>query len=207
MAQKKTTKTTRSAGSGRSSGSSASRSRSGGSSSRSTRSSRSGGNRSGGNGSGNSGMMILLKSMLFVLAIAVVFGFASWGLEKLGEKGDKNSTVTTTPTGGAANPSSGETTPGNGEPTDTPTPVPTQSLEDRALTVLKSASRSQLKLSKELSAYRVEVDDYTSNIRGKECVGVNVLDGDTLTAIYYVAVDGSEIFREREDGDFDSIIP
>jgi hypothetical protein len=156
--------------------------------------------------------MIILKSLLFVLGIALVFGVTSWGLEKLDER-SKNKTPTTTPTG-TANPGGNSTQkdpvdPDN--PTDTPTPVPTQSLEDHASSVLRGVSKSKLKLEKDLSEYRMEIDDYTSNFPGrdKEYVGVNVLqkDKDRLVAVFYVAVDGSEILKEREEGEFDVITP
>ena len=170
------------------------------------------GGRNGGKRGGNSSGTILLKAVLFVLGIALVFGITSWGLEKLDER-SKNKTPTTAPTGtaepGGNNTGKNQTDPNN--PTDTPTPVPTQSLEDHASAVLRGFSRSKLKLDKDLSEYRLEIDDYTSNFPGrdKEYVGVNVLqkDKDALVAIFYVAVDGSEILREREDGEFDTITP
>ena len=199
------TGTTRSGSGGATRGSSGGAKRSG--SGNTTRRSRSGGSRG-----GNSGGMIILNSLLFVLGIALVFGVTSWGLEKLDER-SKNKTPTTTPTG-TANPGGNSTEkepvdPNN--PSDTPTPVPTQSLEDHASSVLRGVSKSKLKLEKDLSEYRMEIDDYTSNFPGrdKEYVGVNVLqkDKDRLVAVFYVAVDGSEILKEREDGEFDVITP
>ena len=194
--------TTRSSSSGTTRSNTA-RSNSGGT----TRSSRGGGKKGGGNSSG----IILLKAVLFVLGIALVFGVTSWGLEKLDER-SKNKTPTTTPTG-AVSPggNSTEQKPTNDPdvPTDTPTPVPTQSPEDYAASVLRGVSKSKLKLDKDLSEYRLQIDDYKSTIHGKECIGVNVLqkDKDRLVAVFYVAVDGSEIFKERDDGEFDTITP
>lgn len=174
-----------------------------------TRSSRGGGKKGGGNSSG----IILLKAVLFVLGIALVFGVTSWGLEKLDER-SKNKTPTTTPTG-TVNPGGNSTeqkpTDDPDVPTDTPTPVPTQSPEDYAAAVLRGVSKSKLKLDIDLSEYRMEIDDYTSNFPGrdKEYVGVNVLqkDKDRLVAVFYVATDGSEILKERDDGEFDTITP
>ncbi|MBO4653067.1 MAG: hypothetical protein J5649_07110 [Lachnospiraceae bacterium] len=210
MAQRSTGQSKRSSSSSGRSGSrsntrSVSRSNTRGSGSGSTRGTRSGGSR-GGNG-GDSGMMILLKATLFVLAIALVFGLASWGLEKLQEKGDKNETVTTTPAGGK-NPTGGQNQ-NPDEPTDTPTPVPTQSPEDFAKSVLESVSSSKLGLDKKLSEYDVQCDDYVSNFNGKDYVGAIVLDRSSggLVASFYVALDRSEILSEREDGEFDVIKP
>lgn len=154
--------------------------------------------------------MILAKSFLFVLIIATVFGLMSWGLEKLGER--KNGTSETKPTAGASD-SDGKTTPGEGKkptdgpgPTDSPTPTPTS--DEKAMSVLKKVSRSKLGLDKEISEYKTETDDWTTYVRGKECFCVNVLNPEGgLKAVFFVAVDGSEIFRERDDGDFDSIKP
>lgn len=191
--------TTRSSASGRGS---ASRSSAGRNGSGRSGAGRSTGSRGGGNGGG---MMILLKAFLFVLAIALVFGFLSWGLEKMGERG-KKSNETVSPTSGVDKPG---TTVDPNVPTDTPTPTPEPTKEDNAKKTLQSVPHSKLQLGKELSSYRVEVDDYTSNIHGTECIGVNVLDPDSgmLLGSYYVAVDGSIIFREREDGEFDEIVP
>ena len=204
MAQRSTGQSKRSSSSSGRSGSrsntrSVSRSNTRGGGSGSTR-----GTRSGGNGGG---LMILLKAFVFVLVIALVFGFASWGLEKLQEKGDKNETVTTTPAGGK-DPTGGQNQ-NPDEPTDTPTPVPTQSPEDFAKSVLESVSSSKLGLDKKLSEYDVQCDDYVSNFNGKDYVGAIVLDRSSggLVASFYVALDRSEILSEREDGEFDVIKP
>lgn len=211
MAQRSTGQSKRSGGSSgrsstRSTTRSTGRSNSRGSSSGSTRGTRGGSNRSGNNGGNGGGLMILLKAFVFVLVIALVFGFASWGLEKLQEKGN-NSTVTATPAGGKQ-PTGGQKQDPD-EPTDTPTPVPTQSPEDFAKSVLESVSSSKLGLGKKLSEYTVRSDDYISNINGKEYVGAIVLDKDSggLVASFYVALDRSEILSEREDGEFDVIKP
>ena len=203
MAQRKTTNSSKNGNSGRSTRSA----KAGGTT-------RSGGSRGGSRKGGQSGgMMNLLKAFLFVLGIAVIFGLASWGLEKLGERGEKKNKTNET-TSESVTPT-GKGKAGNQDdptlPTDTPTPVLTQTLEKRAEEVLRGVAKSKLKLDKNLSEYRLEIDDYTSNFPGrdKEYVGVNVLQKDSgmLVAIYYVAVDGTEILREREDGEFDTIKP
>lgn len=206
MAQRGTTKSTKGGSANRNSGrgttsrnSASGRSRT--SRSTSSRSSRNSGGRSSGGGNGG-GMMILLKAFLFVIAIALVFGLLSWGLEKMGERGKKNDTVT--PTAGAETPGA---TADPSNPTDTPTPTPEPTLQDNARKVMQSVSKSKLKLSKEFSEYRAEIDDYTSIIKGTECVGVNVLESTQLVGIYWVAVDGSVIFRELENGEFETIEP
>ena len=154
--------------------------------------------------------MILAKSFLFVLIIATVFGLMSWGLEKLGER--KNKTTETTPTAGANNPD-GKTTPGESKkptdgqgPTNSPTPTPTA--DEKAMSVLKKVSHSKLGLERDISKYKTDIDGWTTNVYGKECICVNVFTPeDVIVAVFYVTVDGSEIFKLRDDGDFDSIKP
>ena len=181
---------------------------------RTTKKKKSGGNDSGGK--------ILLKAIVFLLLVLLVFGLLSWGLEKLDEKNQKDkdakANVTQTPTGkggksGDKEPTNpGESTkPTQGEPEDpdpTETPTPTVKPQDTAKAVLMKISKDKLKLAKEISEYTLEVDDYTSIIRGHECVGVNVLDSDGVrVGAYYVKLDGSLVLRELDDEDFESIVP
>lgn len=185
----------------------------------------------------NRGSVILLKAILYVLAIVVVFGLVSWGLERLdARKNDSDKTPTkavtkptgsgdkqpgkATPTGGGKQQTTG--TPAVKEPTkvpskaptekETPTPSPTEAPKAftaaKAEEFFKSRSASKLKLSKSMSDYDFETDEYTTNINGVECFGVIVLNkGGGLAGEYFVALDGSVIFRRREDDTMESIQP
>ncbi len=183
----------------------------------------------------NRGSVILLKAILYVLAVAVVFGLVSWGLERLDERkkdSDKTPTQSVTKPTGSGGKQTGKATPTDGGkqkitetpavkeptkaptkgPTDTPTPTPTEAPKKftaaKAEEFLKSKSASKLKLSKSMSDYDFETDEYTTNINGVECFGVIVLNkGGGLAGEYFVALDGSVIFRRREDDTMESIQP
>ena len=179
----------------------------------------------------------LLKAILFTALVAAVFWGVTKGLDWLegrGKKTDLTPTVTggaKTPTGTeptkdpknpqgatkaptanpAKTPTQGAKTP-TPAPTDTPTPTPTEAPKNlttaAAVEKLKGLSASKLKLPSDPSKYTYEPDDWTSVIEGKECVCVNVLSADGLrVGVYYVAVDGSKIFREAEDNVFETIAP
>lgn len=70
--------------------------------------------------------------------------------------------------------------------------------KEQALKLLSEIPRKTLQLSKELKEYVIIYDDWPSNIDGIECYGINVHEkGDTkntLSGIYYVALDGSKIY-------------
>jgi len=73
---------------------------------------------------------------------------------------------------------------------------------------LKSLPASKLKLSGSVDSYTYEPDSWTSMIEGRECICVNVCNADGLReGVYYIAVDGSGIFREADDNVFETIEP
>ncbi len=178
--------------------------------------------------------LFLLKAIVFAAAVAAVFWVVTKGLDKW-DASRKNATVT--PSVGATTPGATKTpdqdptgepgkkgektpTPAEGkktptpEPTETPieTPTPTEEPKElsnsRAVEKLKTLSAAKLKLSGSLSSYTYETDDWTSVIEGRECICVNVINAEGLReGVYYVAVDGSVIFREAEDNVFEKIAP
>ena len=179
----------------------------------------------------------LLKTILFVAVAAAVFWLVTKGLDRLdsGKNGTVTPGASTVTPGSGKNPGGDPATPGEGtkaptkkpektpteapkKPTATPTPeatetpTPTEAPKDlttaQAVEKLKSLSAAKLKLPSDPSKYTYEPDDWPSNIEGKECICVNVLGADGLrVAVYYVAVDGSRIFREAEDNVFETVAP
>lgn len=179
--------------------------------------------------------LFLIKAILLAALVAAVFWGVTKGLDWLegrGKKTDVTPTVTgapktptgTEPTKDPKNPDGGTKAPTakpdktptestktpTPAPTDTPTPTeaPKNLTAAAAVEKLKGLSAAKLKLPADPSKYTYEPDDWTSVIEGKECVCVNVLSADGLrVGVYYVAVDGSKIFREAEDNVFETIAP
>lgn len=92
--------------------------------------------------------------------------------------------------------------------------VPTQAVEgftkEDALTRLEEFDKESLVLSKELEAYTIVYDNWTSNVGGKSCYGINLYLGtgtDTdYAGTFYVAVDGSSVYVfDSELDDFKEI--
>lgn len=76
--------------------------------------------------------------------------------------------------------------------------------KDDALNMLSKVSADTLKLEKPLTDYKtIEFDDWTTNVEDVECYGINVYDNsngkNSFVGVYYVATDGSKMFR------FDSV--
>lgn len=76
--------------------------------------------------------------------------------------------------------------------------------QDDALAKLSKISAEELDLPEKLSEYKIIFDDWTTNVKGKECYGINVYSdaGDKMISmgLYYVAVDGTNMYR------FDSLL-
>lgn len=74
-----------------------------------------------------------------------------------------------------------------------------------AIALLKRFSAKQLGLSFSLSEYTVMTDEWTTMVNGQECFCINVyeqLEGQKqLVGVYYVATDGSKVYRS-EWGEF-----
>ena len=140
--------------------------------------------------------LFLIKAILLAALVAAVFWGVTKGLDWLEGRGKKTD-VTPTVTGAPKTPTGTE-----------PTEAPKNLTAAAAVEKLKGLSAAKLKLPADPSKYTYEPDDWTSVIEGKECVCVNVLSADGLrVGVYYVAVDGSKIFREAEDNVFETIAP
>lgn len=78
--------------------------------------------------------------------------------------------------------------------------------KDEASDYLSGFSKEQLGLPKELDEYALSQDEWTSVIDGNECYCINVFEksgaNGILTAVYYVSVDMTEVYRLDEDGNF-----
>ncbi len=69
---------------------------------------------------------------------------------------------------------------------------------------LSKLSAKTLGLPQKLQKYTIEYDEWTTNVQGIECYGINVLDilDEKMTnmGVYYVALDGTKMFK------FDSML-
>lgn len=74
--------------------------------------------------------------------------------------------------------------------------------EEEAKALLLGYSGEALGLSKEVSAYEMEVDYWTTIAAGKECYGINLfetVDGKKrFSGTYYVALDGSAVYSKDD---------
>lgn len=71
--------------------------------------------------------------------------------------------------------------------------------KEEALKLLEKVPGKTLKLAKALTEYTVIYDDWITNIKGVDCFGISVYEKgdlkDTAAGFYYVATDGSKIYR------------
>ncbi|SHO47247.1 hypothetical protein [Anaerocolumna xylanovorans] len=71
--------------------------------------------------------------------------------------------------------------------------------KEEALKLLEKIPNKTLKLSKDLTEYTIIYDDWITNIKGVDCFGISVYEKgdlkDTAAGFYYVATDGSKIYR------------
>jgi hypothetical protein len=71
--------------------------------------------------------------------------------------------------------------------------------KEDALACLSKVSSKDLGLSGDLKEYKIIYDDWNTNIKGKDCYGINVYadDGDKSRSagLFYVAVDGSVMYK------------
>lgn len=67
-------------------------------------------------------------------------------------------------------------------------------------------SNDILGLSRDFSTYETEMDQWTTVVQGKECYGVDVFDTQNgkrqLVGSYYVAADGSTVYKLDDDNNF-----
>ena len=72
-----------------------------------------------------------------------------------------------------------------------------------------TVSADELGLPKSLTEYRMETDDWDTNVEGHNCWCVNVIDddGDGLVGIYYIAWDRSAVYRQMEENVWKEIRP
>ncbi len=170
--------------------------------------------------------------VVIILGIALLIGGMSWMVDTFSE--EKNlitptptGLVTPTPAeqGGEqkVTPTKAPATPtASQSPTEEVTPEPSPEMtpeatpevtepvrpgrltEEEAITFLKTISADKLKLPKDIGAYELEADSWTSNILGTvECYCINVLAPEGgLVGMFYVAVDGSAVYRLNEDEAF-----
>ncbi len=77
--------------------------------------------------------------------------------------------------------------------------------KDDALRLLEKISLEDLNLPEAITSYTLSVDEWTTMIRGEECYCINayekLADRYQLVGIYYVAVNGSLVYRD-DMGDF-----
>ncbi len=160
-----------------------------------------------------------VKIVLTVLAVALILGLGSCAIDSIGK--DKTY-ISPTPTGGVKPPVTLTPTPTQAptnvpsvSPTPTvapteevsPTPTPTQApeedgplTEDEAVALLKSMSADRLGLELDIEEYTMELDSWTTMIVSKDCYCINLLHPDGyLAGMYYVAVDGSAVYRLEGD--------
>lgn len=75
--------------------------------------------------------------------------------------------------------------------------------ENDAVSRVQKLSRATLGLEKELSEYTIEIDEWTTIVNSESCYCLNVFDqaGGTkqLVAVFYVSVDGTNVYRLDED--------
>ncbi|MBR5712955.1 MAG: hypothetical protein IKX54_05100 [Lachnospiraceae bacterium] len=181
----------------------------------------------------NDGALFLGKVVLFVIAVAAVFFVVKWGIEKW-DSSSNSTIITPTPTPGGKGKDSvtpmeegkkqNKATPTpkpvnsptpTATPTEapaTPTPTPTEAPKNlsgrEAADFLKNLPAGKLSLAKDPASYTYEPDSWSSTIEGRECICVNVIGADGMReAVFYVAVDGSAVFREVEDNVFMKIGP
>ncbi len=165
-----------------------------------------------------------VRIVLILLAAALVFGVVSCSIDSIGggkeyitptpQGGEPtptnpSPTASETPTPTLINPSPTASETPTPEPTDEPTPTPENPsptegpkrlTEDEAVAYVKSISADRLQLPGDISLYRLEVDSWTSMIYGVDCYCVNVLHPDGyMVGMYFVAVDGSVVYRMNED--------
>ncbi len=85
----------------------------------------------------------------------------------------------------------------------TPTPTTAQTSSNPAIAVLERCSADELGLDDKLSAYDIDVDDWTSIVEGIDCYGVNVLYKDGgLAGIFFVSSDYTRAFRAVDDDEY-----
>lgn len=172
-----------------------------------------------------------VRIVVIVLAAAMIFGVGSCAIDSLG---DDKTYISPTPTGGmkptieatetptptkeptkapteaptpTAEPTTEVTPEATPEATPEPTPdVPKNLTEAEAVEYLKSISADRLALPMDIGECKLEVDSWTSMIMATDCYCVNVLHPDGyLLGMYYVAVDGSVVYRMNEDEELEVI--
>lgn len=163
-----------------------------------------------------------LKVVFCILAGAFMIAIFSWGMDAVGKKNEKPSG---TPTPTMITPA--VTAPGvttitpkpEKKPTEAPTPTeapkPTPDpyhLEngrlsaDGAVRKLSGISADLLGLPKDITAYKTEVDDWTTVVDAMDCYCVNVLSEEGyLAGIFYISQDGSRVYSLSEEGNFNLI--
>lgn len=83
--------------------------------------------------------------------------------------------------------------------------------KEDAYNKLSKLSAETLGLPVDISEYTIQYDDWTTNVNGVECYGINVYSvvGDKMInmGLYYVAMDGSKMFKfDSELDDFVEIV-
>lgn len=159
------------------------------------------------------------RIVFYILAMAFFIGIVAFGLDSMkGKDSKQESTVTPSaaPNGttavptGTPSPTAVATPTPSPEPTATPTPtiLPDKN-EDGTLTAegairkLTGISADLLGLEEDISAYGIEADDWRTMVEAKDCFCINVLTKDGYMAgIFYVATDGSRVYRVDEEGTF-----
>lgn len=86
----------------------------------------------------------------------------------------------------------------------TPTPEPSGNLTaEQAKELLCRVSADELRLPQDIESYELDVDSWTTMIRGNECYCINALNPTGgLAGMFYIALDGSGGYRVNEDGEF-----
>ena len=77
--------------------------------------------------------------------------------------------------------------------------------KQEALDRLRGIQAKDLGLSKELSEYSIDFDDWTTNVNDVECYGINVYTEEekqrSVIGQFYVALDGSSMFKYDSEAD------
>ncbi len=97
----------------------------------------------------------------------------------------------------------------SGTVTEEPTPSPAPSgplTEEQAKALLCSISADELRLPQDIESYVLEVDSWTTMIRGNECYCINALNpSGGLAGMFYISLDGSKGYRVNEEDEIVAI--
>lgn len=85
--------------------------------------------------------------------------------------------------------------------------IPDDNIEaSDAASKIAALPKEKLSLNKPFNEYETETDPWTTVVNGEQCYGVDVFDTSggnrQLTAVFYVSVDGDNIYRLEDDNNF-----